>query len=109
MDAETEHTSLLPTTNMHYLKRHATKISTRHIFIKVRKEMKSQDVYFMYNVMDDGVQCIHFIAHAYSNRRWRVLYNRESQVMQCSCEQKETLGLPCCHMFRVMVKLIGLV
>ncbi|XP_071923050.1 protein FAR1-RELATED SEQUENCE 5-like [Coffea arabica] len=103
MNVETEHTSLLPATETHYLEQHAAEVFTRRIFLKVRAEMRSQGLYFRYNAMDDGVQCIHFISHSYSNKERRVLYNRTSGIMSCSCLQMKTVGLPCSHMFRIMV------
>ncbi|XP_027071742.2 protein FAR1-RELATED SEQUENCE 5-like [Coffea arabica] len=101
--SETEHTDLLPATKMHSLERHAAELYTRKTFLMVREEMKMQGMYCRYNGIDDGVQCIHFLEHSYLKIEYRVQYNRFTGEMRCSCLKMETQGLPCCHMFRIML------
>ncbi|XP_027181850.1 protein FAR1-RELATED SEQUENCE 5-like [Coffea eugenioides] len=102
-ETNTQHTTLLPITELHCLENHAAEVFSRRIFLMVREQLKSQGIYYRVDGIDDGVQCVHMISHSYSGSEWRVQYNRHSGEMRYSCMRMESLGLPCGHMFRIMV------
>ncbi|XP_027172026.1 protein FAR1-RELATED SEQUENCE 5-like [Coffea eugenioides] len=101
--AETEQTSLLPTTDMPWIEEHAAEIYTRNIFLIVRNAIKGQGMYNRSDLIDDGVHKIHFVEHSRENGRFRVQQTILGGMLACSCMMFETLGLPCTHMFRIML------
>ncbi|XP_027181901.1 protein FAR-RED ELONGATED HYPOCOTYL 3-like [Coffea eugenioides] len=101
--AETEQTSLLPTTDMPWIEEHATKIYTRSIFLMVQNTIKSQGMYNRFDFIDDRYTKIHFVEHSRENGRFRVQQTFLNGMLVCSCMMFETLGLPCTHMFRIML------
>ena len=102
--AKTENTSIVPTTQFVAIEKHAAEVYTRNIFMMVRKQLKRQGLYFKVDVVSMPERTKYYLGkYDCPERVWIVEVNNESMQMECTCMKLESKGVPCCHIFRVMV------
>ncbi|KAI5653498.1 hypothetical protein M9H77_30685 [Catharanthus roseus] len=86
------------------LKRHASKVYTRNIFMKVRKQIQRQGLYYKIDVVHSYKTVKYFLGkYDQLELKWTVELTKNSWLMECSCMKLEFKGLPFSHMFRYMV------
>ncbi|XP_027151814.1 protein FAR1-RELATED SEQUENCE 5-like [Coffea eugenioides] len=100
---EIEDTFLMLSTELLALEQHAAEAYTRNIFVNVRKHLGRQGLYDCFKREDTGSECLFYLAKYRDSRTWVVEMDKETRQMKCSCKKFEWKGLPCAHMFRVMV------
>ncbi|KAI5678081.1 hypothetical protein M9H77_09031 [Catharanthus roseus] len=99
-----ETTSVVPITEFVSLERHASIVYTRNIFMKLRKQIQRQGLYYKIDVVHSYETVKYFLGkYDRLDLTWTVELTRNSGLMECSCTKLESKGLPCSHIFRCMV------
>ncbi|XP_071919015.1 protein FAR1-RELATED SEQUENCE 5-like [Coffea arabica] len=100
---ETEDTIVVLATELQKLEKHASEVYTRNVFFRVKKHLNRQGLYDCYEQKETWNGCVFFLKKYADDRTWTVELNRRTLSLKCSCKKMEWKGLPCAHMFRVML------
>ena len=100
---ETEDTTVVLATELQKLEKHASEVYTQNVFFRVKKHLNRQGLYDCYERKETWNGCIFFLKKYADDRTWTVEFNRRTLSLKCSCKKMEWKGLPCAHMFRVML------
>ncbi|QHO56236.1 protein FAR1-RELATED SEQUENCE 5 [Arachis hypogaea] len=92
------------TTALESIERKAAKVFTREIFKEVQKELEGAALLFVVGCENLSTTAT-FKLSKYGKPGWeyKVTYDRESQKFECQCCLWSTHGIPCSHIFCVMI------
>ncbi|GMY21224.1 protein FAR1-RELATED SEQUENCE 5-like [Fagus crenata] len=100
---ESKHSKLAIQTQLGMIEKHAVDIFTRTAFLRVRNEIKHEQLLFVVNRLEnDGNRTYTISEYQRQNFTWEVKYYPDDQHMQCSCLFFESYGFPCRHFFTIM-------
>ena len=103
VDFETHHSSVVLTTKLYALEKHAETIFTRQFFLKFRDEMKNVELFFFVSTENHGGYHVHILTKFRSpNKIWKVCYGNSDRSMKCTCMMFESGGFPCPYIIVVM-------
>nr|XP_027093638.1 protein FAR1-RELATED SEQUENCE 5-like [Coffea arabica] len=99
-----ENTKPVLTTILPELEASAAEVFTRNVFFMVRKHLNRQGLLISEGWSEDGgSRTYYYSKYGGHEISWRVVYDRSMEKLICSCMKFESKGIPCAHMFRVMV------
>ncbi|MED6185930.1 hypothetical protein PIB30_118569 [Stylosanthes scabra] len=92
------------TTALESIERKAAKVYTREIFKEVQKELEGSALLFVVGCENLSTTAT-FKLSKYGKPGWeyKVIYDRESEKFECQCCLWNTHGIPCSHIFCVMI------
>jgi hypothetical protein len=100
---ESKHSELAIQTQLGMIEKHAVDIFTRTAFLRVRNEIKHEQLLFVVNRLEnDGNRTYTISEYQRQSFTWEVKYYPDDQRMQCSCLFFESYGFPCRHFFTIM-------
>uniref|UniRef100_A0A2N9GAZ5 SWIM-type domain-containing protein n=1 Tax=Fagus sylvatica TaxID=28930 RepID=A0A2N9GAZ5_FAGSY len=100
---ESKHSELAIQTQLGMIEKHAVDIFTRTAFLRVRNEIKHEQLLFVVNRLEnDGNRTYTISEYQRQSFTWEVKYYPDDQRMQCSCLFFESYGFPCRHLFTIM-------
>ena len=103
VDFETHHSSVVLTTKLYALEKHAETIFTRQFFLKFRDEMKNVELFFFVSTENHGGYHVHILTKFRSHEKfWKVCYGNGDRFMKCTCMMFESGGFPCPYIIVVM-------
>ncbi|KAI5683690.1 hypothetical protein M9H77_04918 [Catharanthus roseus] len=99
-----ETTSVMPITEFVSLERHASIVYTRNIFMKVKKPIWRQGLYYRIDAIH-SYETMKYFLRKYDrlDRTCNIKLTKNSGLMECSCITLESKDIPCSHIFRCMV------
>ncbi|XP_027174459.1 protein FAR1-RELATED SEQUENCE 6-like [Coffea eugenioides] len=99
-----ENTKPVLTTILPELEGSAVDVFTRNVFFMVRKHLNRQGFLISEGWSEEGgSRTYYYSKYGGHEISWRVDYDRSMEKLICSCMKFESKGIPCAHMFRVMV------
>nr|XP_027065566.1 protein FAR1-RELATED SEQUENCE 5-like [Coffea arabica] len=101
---KSENTKPVLTTILSELEGSAAEMFTRNVFFMVRKHLNRQGLLISEGWSEEGgSRTYYYSKYGGHEISWRVDYDRSMEKLICSCMKFESKGIPCAHMFRVMV------
>ncbi|KAL3513505.1 hypothetical protein ACH5RR_026222 [Cinchona calisaya] len=102
---ETEDTTAMMTTSMVLLVQHASQVYTRNVFYMDRKHLNRQALIIPVNIVQSWSWTKYILSkYKVPGVFWTVEIDRKKEELKCSGMKFESKGIPCVHMFRILIQ-----
>ncbi|KAL5726768.1 hypothetical protein ACHQM5_000030 [Ranunculus cassubicifolius] len=107
-DYRAEHRTRVVTDSGAYLLKHAAKVYTKRIFLKLQKQWTAALTTYIIDYLqvdDEGYTAYSLRSRNPNNlNNWIVNFNVTTQEGNCECKYFEFMGLPCGHLLKVFLR-----